>query len=167
MLLEILHYPNPKLRNIAQDVLVFDKKIEQLVSNMLETMYHTNGIGLAAIQVGVALRIAVIDISDKRNEAQIFINPILTFLSKEQNVYEEGCLSVPNIQEKVTRPRCVNIRAQNLQGDVFNIEADGLLATCMQHEIDHLNGKVFIDRISNIRKNIIDRKIKKNIKNNY
>jgi peptide deformylase len=161
MLLEILHYPNPKLRNIAKNVAVFDETIAKLAADMLETMYHKNGIGLAAIQVGIALRIAVIDISEERNQAQIFINPTLTKISNEQNIYEEGCLSVPGIQEKVARPSIVSIQAQNLQGELFTVQADGLLATCIQHEIDHLNGKVFIDRISGMKKNIIDRKIKK------
>ncbi|MFM2343775.1 MAG: hypothetical protein RLZZ210_383 [Pseudomonadota bacterium] len=165
MLLEILHYPDERLRNIAQPVTVFDDKIIQIVQDMFETMYHANGIGLAAIQVGIKLRIVTMDLTgSEKKKPVVFINPTLTNVSQETNVYEEGCLSVPGVNEKVERPKMVTINAYGMDGKPFSIEADELLSTCIQHEIDHLDGKVFIDRISRLKKSRIDEKIKKSSK---
>jgi peptide deformylase len=161
MLLKVLHYPDERLRNIAQPVINFNDELKTLVQNMLETMYDLNGIGLAAIQVGVSLRVAVIDLTENNSKPQIFINPILSDFSVETNIYEEGCLSVPDIHEKVIRPKTLTIKAQDINGKEFTMHADELLATCIQHELDHLNGKVFIDRLSKLKKSMIDKKILK------
>ena len=162
MILEILHYPDERLRNVAKPVEVFDEKLRLIVEDMFETMYHAHGIGLAAIQVGIPLRVVTMDLTgQEKNQPVVFINPVLTNISSEINIYEEGCLSVPGINEKVERPKTVTINAQDINGKYFTLEADELLATCIQHEIDHLNGKVFIDRISRLKKSRIDDKIRK------
>lgn len=165
MLLSILHYPDERLRIVAKPVHDFDHRLQILINDMLETMYQANGIGLAATQVGINLRVIVMDLSENRNEPITFINPSLSEISKETNAYEEGCLSVPNINEVVIRPKTVIINAKDIYGRDFTLPADGLLATCIQHEIDHLDGKVFIDRISKLKKSRIDDKIKKSKKN--
>ena len=124
-----------------------DKKIRNLAKDMLQTMYHDNGIGLAAVQVGILKRIITIDISDTRDEPLFLINPQITYREGEI-VWQEGCLSVPQFFEKVTRSKIIKVRAQNLKGREINFQADGLLAVCIQHEIDHLDGKLFIDYLS-------------------
>lgn len=159
-LLTILHYPDPRLHTVAKPVTVFDEALQQQIDNMLETMYHANGIGLAATQVDFHQRVIVIDVSESRKEAIVLINP--EFISKSgEREYEEGCLSVPGIYDKVTRADTVTIRALDRQGKPFELQADELLATCIQHEIDHLDGKVFVQYLSGLKQNRIKSKLKK------
>lgn len=159
-LLNILHYPDPRLHKVAQPVVTFDDALQQQIDDMLETMYVAKGIGLAATQVDYHYRLIVIDISDERNEPLVVINP--EFLQKDgEIVYEEGCLSVPGIYDKVTRAEHVIVRAQDAKGNTFELEADGLLAICLQHEVDHLNGKVFIEYLSDLKQKRIKSKLKK------
>ncbi len=164
MILNILHYPDERLRIVAKPVVNFDNHLKSLCNDMIETMYKCEGIGLAATQVGVNLRIMVIDVSEQHNNPYIFINPSIIKVSQEINSYKEGCLSVPDIFEVVQRPSIVNINYVDINNSPLSLQADGLLATCIQHEIDHLNGKVFIDRISRLKKSRIDSKIKKHSK---
>jgi len=159
-LLEILHYPDPRLRRHAEPVTTVDDDIRALVDNMAATMYAAPGIGLAAIQVGVARRVIVIDLSERRNALQVFINPEILVKEGEQ-VLEEGCLSVPGIFEPVTRAEHIRVRALNRDGQAFEIDAHGLLATCIQHEIDHLDGKVFVDYLSRMKQERIQKKLQK------
>ncbi len=167
MLLDILHYPDERLRNAAKPVEIFDDKLKKIVEDMFETMYNAHGIGLAAIQVGISLRVVTMDLTGQdKQQPVVFVNPMLTNISSEINVYEEGCLSIPGVNEKVERPKTVTINAQDINGNHFAIDADELLATCIQHEIDHLDGKVFIDRISRLKKSRIDDKIRKESKEN-
>jgi peptide deformylase len=156
----ILHYPDPRLRRRAEPVAEVNDDIRRLVADMAETMYDAPGIGLAAIQVNEPLRIVVIDLSEKRNQLMIFINPEILERDGEQ-VFEEGCLSVPGIYEDVTRASHVKVRALDRDGRPFEIEADGLLATCIQHEIDHLDGKVFVDYLSRLKQSRIQKKLEK------
>jgi peptide deformylase len=143
-LLSILHYPDPRLHTVAKKVTVVDERIRQLVRDMAETMYAAPGIGLAATQVDVHERLLIIDISDDRKALQTFINPeIVEATGHAEN--EEGCLSVPGVYDRVTRAERVIVRALNAEGEPFTLEAEGLLAVCIQHEIDHLDGKVFVD----------------------
>jgi len=158
--LEILVYPDPRLRNKGVPVTTMDQSIHQLVEDMAETMYAAPGIGLAATQVNVALRVLVIDISEQKNELQVFINPEIIELAGEHE-YEEGCLSVPGVYAKVTRPSTVRIRALDHEGVTSEITAEGLLATCLQHEIDHLDGKLFVDYLSRLKQQRICKKIQK------
>ena len=159
-LLEILHYPDPRLRRHAEPVATVDDDIRALVDNMAATMYAAPGIGLAAIQVGVARRVIVIDLSERRNALQVFTNPEILVKEGEQ-VLEEGCLSVPGIFEPVTRAEHIRVRALNRDGQAFEIDAHGLLATCIQHEIDHLDGKVFVDYLSRMKQERIQKKLQK------
>jgi peptide deformylase len=156
----ILHYPDPRLRQVAKPVPVVDDTVRQLVDDMAETMYAAPGIGLAAIQIDVPMRVVVIDISETRDQLQIFINPEITQQDGKQ-VFEEGCLSVPGIYDEVERARHVRVKALDRHGVPFEIEADGLFATCIQHEIDHLNGKVFVDHLSRLKQSRIRKKIEK------
>jgi peptide deformylase len=156
----ILHYPDPRLRRRAEPVAEVNDDIRRLVADMAETMYDAPGIGLAAIQVNEPLRIVVIDLSEKRNQLMIFINPEILERDGEQ-VFEEGCLSVPGIYDDVTRASHVKVRALDRDGRPFEIEADGLLATCIQHEIDHLDGKVFVDYLSRLKQSRIQKKLEK------
>ena len=159
-LLPILHYPDPRLHKVASKVAVVDDRIRTLVRDMAETMYAAPGIGLAATQVDVHERVLVIDISDDRNELRTFINPeILETSGEAEN--EEGCLSVPGVYDRVTRPERVKVRALNAEGETFTLEADGLLAVCIQHEIDHLDGKVFVDYLSRLKQQRIAARMKK------
>ncbi len=158
--LEILHFPDPRLRTKAQPVEVVDSEIGQLVDDMFETMYAAPGIGLAATQVNVHRRVLVVDISEEKDQPLVFINPeILDRQGTEE--MEEGCLSVPGFYEKVTRAEQVKVRALDRQGNSFEIEADGLLAVCVQHEIDHLDGKLFVDYVSNLKRQRIRKKLEK------
>jgi len=159
-ILEILHYPDPRLRRHAEPVATVDDKVRALVDDMAATMYAAPGIGLAAIQVGVAQRVIVIDLSESRNQLQVFINPQIVSAEGEQ-VLEEGCLSVPGIFEPVTRAERVRVRALDRDGKAFEREARGLLATCIQHEIDHLDGKVFVDYLSRLKQERITKKLQK------
>ncbi len=158
--LPILHYPDPRLRRRAAPVERVDERVRKLVDDMAETMYAAPGIGLAAIQVDVPLRVVVIDLSQERNELRVFINPQIIARDGEQ-VMEEGCLSVPGIYDEVTRAQHVRVRALDRDGQPFEIDAEGLLATCIQHEIDHLDGKVFVDYLSRLKQQRIRKKLEK------
>lgn len=156
----ILHYPDPRLRRRALPVAKVDDDIRRLVDDMAETMYRAPGIGLAAIQVDVAKRVVVIDISAERNQLQVFINPEIRMRDGEQ-VMEEGCLSVPGVYDEVVRASNVRVAALDREGSPFELDADGLLATCIQHEIDHLDGKVFVDYLSKLKQQRIRKKLEK------
>ena len=158
--LTILEFPDPRLRTRAAPVRDFDASLARLIDDMLETMYAAPGIGLAATQVNVHLRLLVIDVSETRSEPQEFINPeILVREGTEQT--EEGCLSVPQIYELVERAARVRVRAQDRRGACFERELDGLLAVCVQHEIDHLDGKLFVDYLSSLKRERIRRRLEK------
>lgn len=158
--LAILEFPDPRLRTRAQPVTRFDAALSQLIDDMFETMYAAPGIGLAATQVDVHQRLIVIDISEAHDQPEVFINPeILAREGKEK--MEEGCLSVPAIFEDVERAAKVRVRAQDRHGQVFERELDGLLAVCLQHEIDHLEGKLFVDYLSMLKRDRIRRKLEK------
>lgn len=159
-LLHILHYPDPRLRNKAARVETVDDEIRQIAADMLETMYASHGIGLAATQVNIHRRILVADVSEERDSPLCLINPELVALDGVEQM-EEGCLSVPGIYELVERAEHIRVRALNLQGDTFEMEADGLLAVCIQHEMDHLEGKLFIDYLSLLKRDRIRRKLEK------
>ncbi len=149
--LKILRYPDERLHTVARPVERIDERIRQLVADMAETMYDAPGIGLAATQVDVHERVVVIDVSEDRAALQVFINPEILAHSEASQRYEEGCLSVPGIYEEVERPDRVTVRALGLDGEPFTLEADGLLAVCIQHEIDHLDGKVFVQYLSRLK----------------
>jgi peptide deformylase len=159
-LLTILEYPDPKLRKKALPVAVVDGSARALVDNMLETMYAAPGIGLAANQVNVQLRVIVIDISEEKNAPLVFINPeILSTSGKEE--MDEGCLSVPGVFEKVSRAEKVKVKALGRDGVEFELEAEGLLAVCIQHEVDHLEGKLFVDYLSSLKRMRAKKKLEK------
>ncbi|OSI17514.1 peptide deformylase [Neisseria dumasiana] len=164
-LLNILQYPDERLHIVAKPVAEIDERIQTLVGDMLETMYEARGIGLAATQVNVHERVVVIDLSEEQNEPRVFINPIITHKDGE-TTYEEGCLSVPGIYDTVTRAERVTVEALNEKGEKFTLEADGLLAICIQHELDHLAGKVFVEYLSTLKQNRIKTKLKKRAKHN-
>jgi len=157
----ILEFPDPRLRKVAAPVAVVDDSIREILDNMIETMYDAEGIGLAATQVNVHKRMLVMDISEDHAEPIIFINPEITVLDPEPIGYEEGCLSVPGYYEMVTRPRKVLIKALDRNGNPFEIEAEGILAVCIQHEIDHLDGKLFVDYLSTLKRQRIKSKLEK------
>lgn len=159
--LNILEYPHPRLRIKAEPVTVVDEQIMQLVDDMFETMQDAQGIGLAASQVDVQKRVIVMDISEQRDEPRVYINPEIEILEPDTTPYEEGCLSVPGFYEAVDRPAHVMIRALDRQGNAFEEEAKGLLAVCIQHEIDHLEGKLFVDYLSPLKRDRIRKKLKK------
>ena len=159
-LLHILEYPDPRLKKVAVPVTAFTPEIERLVRDMAETMYAAPGVGLAATQVDVHKRIIVIDISDTKDELRVFINPELVAAEGEAEC-EEGCLSVPGYYDKVTRAARVVVRAQNERGEPFTLEAEGLLAVCIQHEMDHLEGKVFVERLSPLKRARLLAKLRK------
>lgn len=159
-LLDILHYPDPRLRTLAVPVETFDAALKQFTQDLLETMYDAPGIGLAATQVDVHQRIIAVDVSDGRNEPHIFINPKLT-TSGGQIKLEEGCLSVPGFYEPVTRYENVQVEAADANGGAIEFEATGLLAVCIQHEYDHLEGKLFVDYLSGLKRNRIRKKLVK------
>jgi peptide deformylase len=159
-LLPILHYPDPRLHTKARPVETVDAAIRKLAADMAETMYAAPGIGLAATQVDVHKRLLVLDVSEDKSQLQVFINPEI--LSREgEHEGEEGCLSVPGIYETVKRSERVKVRALNLDGESFEIEADGLLGVCLQHEMDHLDGKVFVEYLSRLKLSRIKAKISK------
>ena len=162
-ILNILHYPDPRLRNKAKPVAGVTDEIRQLADDMLETMYDAPGIGLAAIQVNVEKRVIVIDISEDKNDPVILINPEVIAAEGERE-FEEGCLSVPEAYESVTRADRIRVTAVNLDGEDYSFDADGLLATCIQHEIDHLDGKLFVDYLSNLKRQRIRKKLEKHQK---
>jgi len=150
-LLNILEYPDPRLRKVAAPVAAVTPEIKKLVRDMAETMYAAPGVGLAATQVDVHKRVIVMDISDARDELRVFINPEITAAEGEAEC-EEGCLSVPGYYDKVSRAAKVRVRALDAEGEPFELDAEGLLAVCIQHEIDHLSGKVFVDRLSPLKR---------------
>ena len=157
-ILNILKYPDERLYKVAREVKVVNNEIKTLISNMAETMYEAPGIGLAATQVDFHQRIIIIDISEDKNNLLVMINPIL-LESKGEEINQEGCLSVPEVFEKVKRAEWIKISAIDINGKKFELEADGLLAVCIQHEMDHLEGKVFVDYLSNLKKNRIKKKL--------
>lgn len=158
--LTVLHYPDDRLRTVAKPIAEITPQIRQLVADLLETMYDENGIGLAATQVNVHQRVVVIDISENRDQPQIFINPEIIARSGD-TTYEEGCLSVPQSYANVERAADVTVKAQDLDGNWFEIQATGLLAICLQHELDHLLGKLFIDYLSPLKRDRIKKKLEK------
>ncbi|HUL67118.1 MAG TPA: peptide deformylase [Burkholderiaceae bacterium] len=160
-LLQILEYPDPRLRKVAQPVSVFDGRLRQLVADMAETMYAAPGIGLAATQVDVHERIIVIDVSENKDHPRVFINPEILWASEETALCEEGCLSVPGIYDEVRRPARVRVRFQDADGQSHEIDCEGMLAVCIQHEMDHLTGKVFVDYLSVLKQDRIRTKLKK------
>jgi peptide deformylase len=159
--LSILRYPDPRLHTVAKAVTQVDARIRQLVDDMLETMYQADGVGLAATQVDVHERVIVIDTSERRDEPHVLINPELTALSDEMLTGDEGCLSVPQIYDKVPRHARVSVRALNREGESVEFDAEGLLAVCVQHEMDHLLGKVFVEYLSPLKRDRIKTKMLK------
>lgn len=159
--LDILEFPDSRLRTIAKPVKQVDDALRQVIDDMFETMYDAPGIGLAATQVNVHKQLIVIDISDDSSAPLVFINPELEVLDNDLEEYDEGCLSVPGFYETVSRPRQVKVKALDRNGEAFEMIADGLLATCIQHEMDHLNGKLFVDYLSTIKRQRIRSKLEK------
>lgn len=160
-LLPILHYPDPRLRKIAKPVAQFDERLRALVANMAHTMYEAQGVGLAATQVDVHERVIVIDISDTRDDLKVYINPRIVAASPNRRLAEEGCLSVPGVYDEVERPESVTVEAQDERGRSFRIDAEGLLAVCVQHEMDHLTGKVFVEYLSPLKQTRIRNRMRK------
>jgi peptide deformylase len=160
-LLPILEFPDPRLRTVAKPVTEVDDKIRQLVADMFDTMYDAPGIGLAASQVNVHKRVVVIDVSEDKSQPLVFINPEIEVLDPEVSEYDEGCLSVPGFYETVVRPNHIRVKALDRDGNPFEIEPQGLLAVCIQHELDHLNGKLFVDHISPFKRTRIRAKLEK------
>jgi peptide deformylase len=159
--LDILRFPDPKLHTVAKPVKDIDARIQSLIADMLETMYDANGIGLAATQVDVHERLVVIDTSEERNEPLVLINPEITWMGDERVKGDEGCLSVPGIYDGVERATQVRVKALDAHGQERTIEAEGLLAVCIQHELDHLMGKVFVEYLSPLKRNRIKTKLLK------
>ena len=159
--LKVLHFPDSRLRKVAKKVENVDQNIKDIIDQMFFTMYEEKGIGLAATQVNIHKRIIVIDVSEKKDERICLINPAILSLSNDEDIYEEGCLSVPGFYENVSRPKDIKVSTLNYNGELIEIEASGLLSTCIQHEIDHLNGKLFVDHISSLKRNRIEKKIVK------
>lgn len=160
-LLQILEFPDPRLRTIAKPVTEVTDQHRALIKDMFETMYQAPGIGLAATQVNVHERILVIDVSEDKSEPRVFINPEVEVLDPELGEYDEGCLSVPGFYDTVCRPQRIKVRALNEQGEAYEAELGGLLAICLQHEIDHLDGKLFVDYLSPLKRNRIRKKLEK------
>lgn len=160
MLRQILHYPDPRLRRKAEPIAEVTDEVRSLIADMAETMYEAPGVGLAAIQIGIAQRVVVIDVSDTRDQLRVFVNPEIVSAEGKQ-VLEEGCLSVPGIFEPVARAEHVRVRALDRDGKAFELDATGFLATCIQHEIDHLDGKVFVDHLSRLKQQRIRKKLEK------
>ncbi|HKR38580.1 MAG TPA: peptide deformylase [Paraburkholderia sp.] len=160
-LLNILHYPDKRLHKVAKPVEAVNDRIRKLVADMAETMYAAPGVGLAATQVDVHERVVVIDVSDAHDELRVFINPEIIWSSAEREVHEEGCLSVPGIYDEVERAEKVRVRAMNEKGETYEVDCEGLLAVCIQHEMDHLMGKVFVEYLSSLKQTRIRSKMKK------
>ena len=159
--LEVLHFPDKRLRKIAKPVEKVNQEIKDIIEQMFFTMYEEKGIGLAATQVNIQKRLIVIDVSENRDKKLFLINPEIISLSDDLDTMEEGCLSVPGFYESVSRPKTVKVSSLDFNGKRIEFEANGLLATCIQHEIDHLNGKLFVDHISALKRNRIEKKITK------
>ena len=163
-LLTVLCYPDPRLHKVAKPVAQVDARIQKIVADMADTMYDAPGVGLAATQVDVHERIIVIDISDEQNELMVFVNPEIVWASTEKKSWREGCLSVPEFYDEVERPSEIRVKALDIDGKEFEVEADGLLAVCLQHELDHLQGKVFVEYLSLLKRTRISQKMKKRAK---
>ena len=161
-ILSILQYPNSRLRLKAKPVEKFDENIQNLITDMLETMWNANGIGLAATQVDIQQRVIVMDLLGDRSKPRVFINAEIAILDETPRPFDEGCLSIPEVVEKVERPSKVVINALNENGESFEEVAEGLLAVCIQHEIDHLDGKLFVDYLSSVKRQRIRKQLKKN-----
>ena len=159
-LLPILEYPDPRLKKVAAPVAAVTQEIRKLVADMAETMYAAPGVGLAATQVNVHKQVIVIDVSDERNDLQVFINPVL-LEAEGQAENEEGCLSVPGYYDKVARAERIRVRALNERGETFELDTDGLLAVCVQHEMDHLRGKVFVEYLSPLKRSRLAARMRK------
>jgi len=159
-ILDILHFPDPRLRNKAKPIVQVDRSIRRLIDDMLETMYQAPGIGLAATQVNVAKRVVVIDLSEEKDQPLCLINPEILEKDGEEQM-EEGCLSVPGVYEAVKRANHIRVRALDRDGIPFEMEADDLLAVCIQHELDHLEGKLFVDYLSSLKRQRIRKKLEK------
>ena len=160
-ILNILEFPDPRLRTIAKPVEVVDDALRSLIDDMFETMYAAPGIGLAATQVNVHKRLVVMDLSEDKSEPLVFINPEFEYLTDQMDQYQEGCLSVPGFYENVDRPLRVRVKAHDRDGKPFELECEGLLAVCVQHEFDHLNGKLFVDYLSSLKRDRIRKKLEK------
>ena len=160
-ILTILEFPDPRLRTQAKSVEAVDSRIRQLVDDMFETMYAAPGIGLAATQVNVHERVVVMDLSDEQNAPLVFINPEVEIIGEEKQDYQEGCLSVPGFYETVERPSNIRVKALDRDGTPFVLEPDGLLAVCIQHELDHLDGKLFVDYLTPLKRQRIRQKLEK------
>lgn len=160
-ILTILEFPDPRLRTIAKPVEKFDTDLQKTIDDMFETMYEAPGIGLAATQINFHKRLIVIDISEDRSQPLVFINPQLETLTEEPHTYKEGCLSVPGFYEEVERPQRVKVNALDREGNPFEMICEELLAVCIQHECDHLNGKLFVDYLSSLKRNRIAKKLEK------
>jgi len=158
---KILEFPDPRLRTIAKPVESVDDSIRVLIDDMFETMYEAQGIGLAATQIDVHLRVVVIDLQDEQNAPLVMINPEFELLTQEIDEMQEGCLSVPGIYEVVKRPEHIRLKALDRSGETYEMEAEGLLAVCIQHECDHLNGKLFVDHLSSLKRSRIKSKLTK------
>ncbi len=163
-LLTVLCYPDPRLHKVAKPVAQVDARIQKIVADMADTMYDAPGVGLAATQVDVHERIVVIDLSDEQNELMVFINPEIIWASSETKSWREGCLSVPEFYDEVERPSEIRVKALDVNGKEFEVDADGLLAVCLQHELDHLQGKVFVEYLSILKRTRITQKMKKRAK---
>ena len=159
--LTILRFPDPRLHTVAKPVAVVDDRIRQLADDMLETMYDAEGVGLAATQIDVHERVLVMDVSEERNQPLVLVNPELVAASEEMIEGEEGCLSVPTIYDKVLRHKTVTVQALDRDGNTFQFDAEGLLAVCVQHEMDHLMGKVFVEYLSPLKRERIKTKLVK------
>ena len=157
--LKILIFPDPKLRRVAKKIDKFDKSLEILAQDMLQTMYEAEGIGLAATQIDVHVRLVVMDLSEERNDPRVFVNPEYTILDKSLFTYEEGCLSIPGFNEEISRPSKILLKWQDLQGNFHEDKPDGIFTVCAQHEIDHLDGKLFVDYLSPIKRDRIRKKL--------
>lgn len=165
-ILNILEFPDSRLRTMAKPVTVFDDALRLLIDDMFETMYEAPGIGLAATQVNVHQRLVVIDVSEEKTEPLVFINPQFTLLTEDLEEYQEGCLSVPGFYEVVQRPQRVQVNALDRFGEPFEMLCEGLLAVCIQHECDHLNGKLFVDYLSTLKRDRIKKKLEKQHRQN-
>lgn len=160
-ILNILEFPDPRLRTVAQPVDNVDNSIRTLIDDMFETMYAAPGIGLAASQVNVHKQVVVMDISEEQNDPLVFINPTVEVLDENTLPYDEGCLSIPGFYETIDRPSNIVVKALDRNGEAFILEPDGLLATCIQHELDHLKGKLFVDYVSSMKRERIRKKLEK------
>jgi peptide deformylase len=160
-ILNILEFPDPRLRTIAKPVTVVDDALRRLIDDMFETMYDAPGIGLAATQINVHQRLVVIDVSEEKTDPLVLINPQFAVLTDELEEYQEGCLSVPGFYENVVRPQRVKVNALDRNGEAFEMLCEGLLAVCIQHECDHLNGKLFVDYLSTLKRDRIKKKLEK------